>query len=314
MSAIPADPLVSVVICTHNRATALADALDSLVSQEGAPPFEVLLIDNGSTDDTRGVAERFSGPLPLRYLFEPALGLCRARNTGWQNAGGRYVAYLDDDAVASPGWLAAIPEGFSLLPRAGVVGGRVDPIWHAARPPWLSDAVAMSLTIVDWSPAPKRLDDLNAEWLAGANMAVRHDVLRSVGGFHPELDRVGTRLLSSGDVFLQKQVQALGFDCGYVPAMAVGHVVPASRLEQRWFRKRYYWQGVSDAVMELVDRRLGPGRRLARALGAIAALARSPRAVGALLTTTGDPDRFTRQCFTLIEVGRAAGLLGAARR
>jgi len=307
-------PLVSVVICTHNRAARLGGAIRSVLEQDAAGvPVELLVVDNRSTDGTRQLVEAFAGA-PVRYVFEPDLGLCHARNTGWRAARGRYVAYLDDDAVAEPGWLRAMAEAFETTPGVGIVGGRVEPIWEGARPPWLSDEVALSLTIVDWSPTPRIIADLRRQWLVGANMAVRAAVLRDVGGFHPRLDRVGSRMLSSGDVYLQKQVVARGHRCLYAPAMAVRHAVPAARLTKQWFRRRYYAQGLSDAVMQLLDGRASPRARAGTAARMAARLVTRPRDLGALLLPTSDPDRFARKCFAWIAVGTVVGLMGAVRR
>lgn len=322
MAAEPGALLVSVVICTHNRATWLERALASVVEQlpevpSEAPaeaPAEVIVVDNRSTDSTPEVAARYAGDPRVRYVFEDRLGLCHARNSGWQRARGRYIAYLDDDAVVEPGWLAAIPAAFARCPQAGVVGGRVTPIWGAARPAWLSDDVSLSLTIADWAPEPKVIEDLRREWLVGANFAVPAAVLAEVGGFRTELGRVGRRLLSGEEMYLQRQVVRRGYVCLYEPAMAVRHLVPASRLDKRWFRRRYYWQGVSDALMELLDDRPTWRRRAAAAIEHVRRLAREPRRLGGLIVPTDDPARFTQQCFTWIAVGHVAGLLGAARR
>jgi len=308
-------PLLSVVICTHNRAAYLRKAVASALAQElPGSEFEVLVVDNRSTDDTARVCADFAGAPNLRYVHEPRLGLCHARNTGWRSARGTYVVYLDDDAIAEPGWLASAKAAFEIEPDTGVVGGRVDPIWEGERPAWLSDDIALSLTIVDWSPEPKRIPDVRVEWLVGANMAIRADVLAEVGGFDPRLDRVGNNMLSGGDVFLQKQILERGHACVYHPGMAVRHLAPKSRLTKRWFARRYYWQGISDAVMELIAADPSPGRRLRLALGRAARLLARPRALLNLLRPSDDPARFQERCFTLIEVGHVAGLLGAARR
>jgi glycosyltransferase involved in cell wall biosynthesis len=310
----PSAPLVSVIICTHNRAARLGAAIQSVLEQEAAGvPFELLVVDNASTDDTRERVQALTAA-SVRYIFEPELGLCQARNTGWLVARGRYVAYLDDDAVAEPGWLGAIVEAFETSDRAGVVGGRVKPIWERPCPPWLSDEIALGLTIVDWSPSPQVITDLRRQWLVGANMAVPAGVLREVGGFNPRLDRVGSRMLSSGDVYLQKQIMARGYRCLYAPAMAVRHAVPASRLTKPWFRRRYYAQGLSNAMMQLLDGRSSPRARAGTAARLARCLVASPRSLAALLLPTSDPERFTRKCFACITIGHIAGLAGGVRR
>jgi len=310
------EPTISVIVCTHNRASDLERALASVFEQDNrGVAYEIVVVDNRSTDATPQVVERaIEAGWPVRYVFEQELGLCNARNAGWRAAKGKICAYLDDDALAQPGWLRAIQSAFAAHPDAGVAGGRVDPIWEAQRPSWLSDDVALSLTIVDWSKAPKLIDDVAMQWLVGANIALPRKTLEEVGGFHPALDRVGNRMLSSGDVFLQKQVMRRGYRCLYDPAIAVHHKVPASRLNQGWFLRRYFWQGVSDAVMQLLEERPSWTGRIRSAGRRTLALLASPAAVRSLVARTEDPHEFTRKCFALIEVGHIAGLLGAARR
>lgn len=310
-----APPLISAVICTHNRADYLRKAIASALAQDFPPSdYEVLVVDNRSSDHTAQVCASFEAAGNVRYVHEPQLGLCHARNTGWRNARGTYIAYLDDDAIAEPGWLASIKAAFGVSPMPGMVGGKVDPIWESKRPPWLSDDVARSLTIVDWAPEPRLIPNARVEWLAGANMAIPAAILSEIGGFEPMLDRIGGNMLSGGDVFLQKRILARGYSCFYHPGMAVRHLVPRSRLEKRWFTHRYYWQGISDAVMELITDNPPPSRRFLRALGWAGRLLAHPRAIASLILPSNSPKRFQHRCYTLVEVGHIIGLLGAARR
>ena len=122
---------ISAVICTYNRADCLARAIKSLVNQTlPKENYEILIVDNASTDSTKDIIRReFSGVPNLSYFYEPVLGIARARNTGWNNAKGTYVCYLDDDAVASPEWLEKIIEVFRTTTlKIGCVGGRIDPV------------------------------------------------------------------------------------------------------------------------------------------------------------------------------------------
>jgi glycosyltransferase involved in cell wall biosynthesis len=304
---------ISIVLCTRNRAELLTEAIASVVKQDfRCADYEIVVVDNASTDRTAEVVAQFHHA-NIRYLREESLGLCIARNAGWHAAVGRYVVFFDDDAVAEPGWLSAIMETFERSPdRTGVIGGPVHPIWEAHRPAWLADPVACSLTIVDWGQSEKFISDIRCEWLVGANMAVPKDVLCEVGGFHPWLDRVGNNLLSSGDVFLQKEIMRRGYQCLYVPAMRVSHRVPASRLNQRWFEKRFFWQGISDAVMHLIEGMPSPGQRVRLALSTTKGVLGSRDKLASLLFRSEQPEVFTSRCLALIEIGFIAGLLGAS--
>jgi GT2 family glycosyltransferase len=145
-------------------------------------------------------------------------------------------------------------------------------------------------------------------------MAVSRKALEEVGGFHPWLDRVEDRLLSSGDVFLQKEIVRRGYRTLYVPEMAIDHLVPAARLRQEWFLQRFYWQGVSDAVMHLIELSPSPAGRVRVALGRAGTLIRSRRRLRSLLSTSTNPDLFALKCMAALDVGFILGLLGAARR
>ena len=308
-------PKVSVIICTHNRAFHLRTAIQSVVEQSiSHDTYEILVVDNRSDDETREVVESFQPACNVRYLFEPKLGLCHARNKGWESAYGCYVAYLDDDAVASPGWIEAILNAFHRYPNAGAVGGRVDPIWEADRPDWLSNDLSLGLTILDWSSAPMVLPNLDGYWLVGANLAVPRSVIREVGGFHTGLDRVGKRMLSSGDVFLTKQIKKCGYDCIYFPEMTISHLVPAARLKKSWFRNRYYWQGVSHVVMQLIEKDLTAATRVQQAFRKFVILLMSPKQMLRLVVPTNDPSLFTVKCFTWMTLGQIMGLLGRAHK
>jgi glucosyl-dolichyl phosphate glucuronosyltransferase len=308
------EPLISVVLCTRNRADLLKAALDSLLIQKFPPAdFEVLVIDNASTDHTAKIVAQYDGIGIVRYIHEPNIGLCIARNTGWQSAHGRLVAYFDDDAIAAPGWLAAVQAAFAAHPsEVGVVGGRVDPIWQKPMPAWLAEEIAYSLTIVDWGDEVKFIDDLSREWLVGANMAIPRQLLAEIGGFHPWLDRVGTNMLSSGDVFLQKEIKRRGYRCLYWPEMAIQHLAPAARLEPQWFLRRYYWQGVSDAVMFLIEHSPTPADRTSIAADRSHRLHGRTARIAWPLTPPKNRDAFAEACFALVDAGFVAGMLGAA--
>lgn len=310
------EPLISVVICTRNRADLLPRALTSMVEQAFPhADYEVLVVDNGSTDRTCEVINDFQNRgIMLRYLREERIGVSMARNTGWRSAAGRYVAYFDDDAIASPSWLAAIYQSFADAPaNVGAIGGPVKPIWEKPRPAWLEDEIACSLTIVDWGSADKLINDPAREWLVSVNMAIPKKLLAEVGGFDPRLGRVGDSLLSNEDTFLQKELIRRGYSCLYRPAMVIGHLVPASRLSQDWFLRRYYWQGISDAMVHVIESEPSVAQRIQLALTRVRHLLRQS-GIRPLLFRADQPQAFTKKCLARIDLGYAMGILGAIRR
>ncbi len=247
-------PRISAVICTHNRSAYLAQAIRSVADQTlPHDQYEVIVVDNASTDNTKAVVDGFAGAANLRYLYEPVLGLSQARNTGWQSARGKYVAYLDDDAIASPDWLGRILSAFETVqPAPGSVGGKVTPIWETPKPAWLPKELEPALTIVDWDPAPTFID-IDRQFLAGTNVAYPASALRSAGGFSTSLGRKGDRLLSSEEVLVSRALLRQGLGSYYDPLICVSHHIASQRLTKSWFYRRYFWQGVSIEILTDVE-------------------------------------------------------------
>jgi glycosyltransferase involved in cell wall biosynthesis len=243
--------VVSAIICTHNRAVYLRKAIGSLIHQTlPRENYEIVVVDNGSSDRTADVVRQEFGDVPmLRYVYEPMLGLAYARNAGCNTAQGKYVAYLDDDAVACPSWLEKIVNVFETFkPRPGCVGGKVDLLWESPRPPWVTDNLLPFLAYVDWSSAPIVLT--GDQYVAGVNFAFPKQLLQDIGGFDPRLDRRGNNLLSNGDVLVVRQLQLKGYNCLYLPDVAVQHHVSTNRLSESWFIRRLFWQGVSNVLQD----------------------------------------------------------------
>jgi glycosyltransferase involved in cell wall biosynthesis len=307
---------ISAIICTYNRAGYLIKAIESLIDQWlPQKSYEIIVVDNCSTDSTKEILENYLDAGNIRYIFEPSLGLSYARNAGWRNAMGKYVAFLDDDAIASPVWLKKIVDVFeTVTPRPGSVGGKVEPIWEGPRPKWLSEWLLHGLTVVDWSDTPHFLNDMSQKWLAGANIAFPVEILASIGGFSSSLGRVGKTLLSGEEVFLIRQLLKAGHTCFYHPQISVSHHILKSRLNKSWFVRRYYWQGVSDAAMELHEETISVTERIDLAFSRTLNLLQSPKKLARLLIPSNDPTKFTEKCFALIEVGHIVGLLGVVKR
>jgi glucosyl-dolichyl phosphate glucuronosyltransferase len=304
--------IVSSVICTHNRADYLFLALQSLVDQSmSKSQYEIIVIDNCSTDQTKEVVESFSKQQDqIRYIYESTLGLSYARNTALQNAKGKYIAYLDDDAIACPNWLNKIVSVFeeTVVPQIGCAGGKVELIWEADRPSWLSDQLLHVLGFIDWSKTPRPLN-LDSEWLVGASIAFSVDVLNSIGGFNLGLGRVGTNLLSNEEIMIEKKIVEIGYSCYYHPDISVGHHVTQSRLTQDWFTRRYYWQGVSNAVVYLIEQEPSNLSRFRDVFLEILRLFRYRKDITNMIFSTTDPSQFTQKCFSFIKLGYIVGLL-----
>jgi glycosyltransferase involved in cell wall biosynthesis len=246
-----AKPRISAVICTHNRANYLEKALASLAAQSLPPDeFEVLVVDNASTDATAEVARRFSDRLPnLRYLREDRLGLSWARNAGAAAGRTPYLAYLDDDARAAPDWLDRLLQTFERVdPTPACIGGRVWLDWDGAVPAWLPPRYYSVYTHVDHGDEDRPLGD--REYLVGANLAFRRDVLLALGGFDTNLGRKGSMLLSGEESEVVGKLRARRLPVYYAASAAVWHAVPPARRRRRWLWLRMFWDGASQPLID----------------------------------------------------------------
>jgi glycosyltransferase involved in cell wall biosynthesis len=246
-----ANPQISAIICTHNRDTYLGAAIDSLLNQRFAEAFEVIVVDNASSDCTRAVVEaRFHHP-GLRYVYEPTLGLSVARNTGAKTAQSSILAYLDDDAIASPQWLQVLYEAYQQSDRLAIAGGQVTLLWpEGVQPPrWLSAGLAGNLGAYELGNEPIEIHQPGLT-PRGLNYSIRRTFLDQVGGFDHHLGRVGKNLLSNEELHMTEQALKLGWQVAYLPDAHVAHHVSPERLRRRWFLHRGWWQGISECYRE----------------------------------------------------------------
>lgn len=134
---------VAVIVPTFNRASSLMGLLDSLCQQRAEDVrYEVIIVDNGSTDRTSDVVGEYAGRFPfVRCLREPRPGASNARNRGILSANARILAFIDDDIRAAPDWIAAIVRTFGRHPEIDCLGGRVEPLWPRTPPSWLRKSV-----------------------------------------------------------------------------------------------------------------------------------------------------------------------------
>ncbi|WP_404790629.1 glycosyltransferase family 2 protein [Altericista sp. CCNU0014] len=190
-------PLISVVICTYNRADRLLLALEALTQQTlPSDAFEVLVVDNRSTDNTSAICQSFQARFArFRYVYEPMQGLSKARNTGWRVSQSPYIAYLDDDAIPCQGWIEAILTVFETVqPKPVSIGGPIYPLWEIPRPDWVTPVMETLFTMLDGGDVPRWFEDDEYPW--GANVIYRRDALEKAGGFCEQLGRKGQSLLS----------------------------------------------------------------------------------------------------------------------
>ncbi|MBW4557567.1 MAG: glycosyltransferase [Trichormus sp. ATA11-4-KO1] len=245
------DTQISAIICTHNRDTYLGAAIDSLLAQDFVADFEVVVVDNGSCDRTREVVEQRLGNSRVKYVFEPIIGLSVARNTGAKIASAEILAYLDDDAVASVSWLQVLYAAYQNNSKLAIAGGKVTLLWppEIQPPQWLSSGLAGNLGAYDLGDNMIYIEQPGLT-PRGLNYSIRRSFLEEIGGFDPQLGRVGKNLLSNEELQMTEFALQRGWQVAYLPDALVAHNVAPERIKRSWFLNRGWWQGISECYQE----------------------------------------------------------------
>lgn len=232
---------ISVVISTRNRQESLRRVLDSatLLHQPDDLGWELIVVDNGSSDESAAVARSFEDRLPIRVILEPTAGLSYARNRGVAAANGKYIVWTDDDVTLDPAWLGAYHSAFKRYPEAVVFGGAVTPVLQGPSPAWiLTNRLKLRYLLAErqLSGADTPIIVSAGEFPIGANFAVRAEEQRQhlydvELGASPAFNRLGEeeqvlrRILSTG---------ATGW---WLPGSRVNHHIPLERQTLAYVEK-----------------------------------------------------------------------------
>lgn len=241
----------SVIVCTHNRAPMLPRVIGQLRAQNyPKDAFEIVVVDNCSSDNTAKVIERLATEpgIPVRFISETRPGITFARNRGSEVGIYPFLAYVDDDCSVGPDWLPRLVQGFDLHKQVEVVGGQVVLDWdHREKPTWLAPELERWLASNSHLGTESRVIEEKARVIE-CNMALSKEAWASSGGFLG-MEQFGSRHLAAGEViYLLEQIQRAGGMVAYVPGAVVRH--HAGTRTRSWMLERAYWQGVSDGILD----------------------------------------------------------------
>jgi glucosyl-dolichyl phosphate glucuronosyltransferase len=252
--------MLSIIIPTLNRADVLELAIRSFCQQKfPVDNFEIIVVDNASTDRTADVAEQLMCEFPLhqlRYVYEPVPGLLSGRHRGALEARGEILTFVDDDIEADPHWLQAIQSSFDDS-DVQLVGGRNLPKYEAEPPEWLDwfwedhpyGKSFGSLSLLDFGDQVREID---ANYVWGLNFSIRKSALLELGGFHPDcVPSHVQHFQGDGESGLTQKANSRGFKAIYQPEALVYHSVSKDRMTYTYFDKRYFYQGVCDSYSKI---------------------------------------------------------------
>jgi glycosyltransferase involved in cell wall biosynthesis len=299
---------IAVVLCTYNRCQSLLKALESLAASElpESVEWEVLVVDNNSSDRTREVVEGFCRHHSnhFRYQFEPQQGKSFALNTGIREARGDIIAFVDDDVTADKAWLQNLSAPLASGEWVGT-GGKILPDRHVSLPSWLAfdgpfGMGAMIVAHFDLGNEPCKLEEAPY----GTNMAFRREMFTQYGVFRTDLGpRPGSEIRNE-DIEFGRRLLAAGERLLYVPSALVHHEVPEYRVTSEYLLKRWFDNGRADIRERKTKPKIwGIPRRYFRV--ANYSLRFLPRKIVQWLRARNPQERFHRKCM----VWHAAGEL-----
>ena len=229
--------VLSIIICSYNRASYISDALDSLYTQtSGLDCFEAIIVDNNSTDNTAEVFTQWRTAQPqgaFTYLTESQQGASFARNTGAAMAKGDWLCFMDDDAVATPNYVENILKHIETKPEAVGFGGRIIPKYIPTEPKWMSYYVSSLVGNFDYAPIACAFAP--GKYPLESNMIVKKDIYDFIGGFNTQLPGVvGTLRIGGEGKELFYKILSLGHTIYYDPTICVHHVVEVKKLTSEY--------------------------------------------------------------------------------
>jgi GT2 family glycosyltransferase len=232
---------ISLVVCTYNNSASLRRTLESMtrLAVPSGRTWEIIVVDNNSSDNTRQVAEDFLGRLPLRYVFEAEQGLAIARRRGVRESSSELIGMVDDDCVVAPDWIEQAVRFCEHHPNAGAVGGKIRPVYEVEPPDFLLRNPCMSAQ--DLGEVPRRMPGSGYTNLVGAGLLLRRSSLEASGWMqrHFLIDHRGNSLTTGGDTEMILRIRAAGYELWYNPAMKLDHCIPSRRMSLQYVCKNY---------------------------------------------------------------------------
>lgn len=252
----------SIIIPTCNRAEQLFRCISSIVSIDMAlDEYEIIVIDNGSKDNTKEVVENFITQHTkhnIRYFYDDIPGLLTGRHRGVKEAKSELLVFIDDDIHADKGWLAAIVDTFIRFPDVHLVGGKCLPKYDKEPPEWIGyfwqsspngGKMLPELSLCDFGDTE---EEISPSEVWGLNYSIRKKTFDELGGFNPDVISPQFQYFQGdGETGLSTKALAKGYKAFYNPKALIHHEVPSERMTFAYFDKRYFYQGVCNSYSEI---------------------------------------------------------------
>lgn len=253
---------ITLLVCTYNRGSDLREMLETALAQEtdGAFTYEILVVDNNSTDDTRSVVEEFISREynNLRYLFESRQGKSYALNTGLDAVRGDIFTICDDDFILPKDWLKNILAAFSAHPEVSFVSGKVLPAWQGEQPSWLTPEHWSAIALTDYGENEFYTDENNQLCLLACSFRMAD--IKAIDGYNPKLGVTKNLVGGTEDLDVLKRLWKSGRKGIYLPHIWFHHKVTPDRYTKKYHRRWHTGHGVFYAMMRDEEFERAPAR------------------------------------------------------
>ena len=241
---------ISIAICTWNRSRLLKQTIESLfrMTIPRQSTWEIVIVDNGSTDNTKQIVESFQDTLPIHYVFESEQGHSSARNTAISQSSGDFIVWTDNDVIVEPNWLCAYVDGIQRHPTAVYFGGRIQPIFESGKPDWLNETWEMCKPVY----AARDLGDAELElgqgqFPYGANFAIRTDIQKQFL-YDTAHGRKANGMLGEDEVTVLRKIDKEGHRGIWLPKASLQHFIPADRATPQYISRYFVGQGQTNIL------------------------------------------------------------------
>ena len=225
--------MLTVLIATYNGAGRLVDVLNSFCKlDEPNGGWQLIIVDNGSADNTKYVIESFCKRLPVTYLYEPRKGKNAALNSGLPYVSGDLVVFTDDDVLPRPDWLKQLRIAADAHNSYAIFGGVILPKWQSPPEDWILNWVDLGITFAISYPADE--GPYNPQFVWGPNMAIRSDIFQEGYRFNENVGPNGKNYASGGETEFVLRLSKDGFKSWHCKSAVVDHMVQSSNMTQEW--------------------------------------------------------------------------------
>lgn len=241
--------MLSIIVCTYNRDQYIYQCLSNLAKNQTHCAWEIILINNNSTDNTHNEYERFRKDFPyvnVHYFIEQNAGLSFARNRGIKEAHGDWFVFLDDDSMVNVDYLENVNSHLENYPDIGAFGGLIEPFFEGENPDWLSKWSMGFVSAIDMGNKIRQF--AKGKYPIGANMGISRTAIEQVGDFNTALGRTKELLLGGEEKDMFMRIHNAGKLIYYFPNIGVKHCIPPKRTTLQYIKKLGYGVGASESI------------------------------------------------------------------